>query len=73
MCSFCNSANETPWHIFYTLILQGDYETSFNILFLGIFIFLKSLHRVPSSDSLISAINNRIFYLLLIFMELFVY
>ena len=73
LCSFCNSANETPLHIFYILILQSDYGTSFSILFLGIFIFLKSLHRVPSSDSLISAINNRIFYLLLIFMELFVY
>ena len=73
LCSFCSSANETPLHIFYILILQSDYGTSFSILFLGIFIFLKSLHRVPSSDSLISAISNRIFYLLLIFMELFVY
>ena len=36
--------------------LQSNHGSNLNILFLGIFIFLKSLHRVPSSDS--SAINK---------------
>ena len=65
LCSFCNSANETPLHIFYAcsitkrlwnvllssmlIILQNDYGTYFNILFPSIFIFLKSLHRVNHS------------------------
>ena len=44
------------------VILQSDYGTNFNILFISIFIFLKSLHRVPASDYLISAVSNRIFY-----------
>ena len=33
-------------------ILQSDYGMNFNILFLRTSIFLKSLHRAPSSDSL---------------------
>ena len=44
------------------IILRSDYGTNFNILFLSIFIFLNTLHRVPSLDYLISAIRNRIFY-----------
>ena len=44
------------------IILRSDYGTNFNILFLSIFIFLNTLHRVPSFDYLISAIRNRIFY-----------
>ena len=43
------------------VLLQSNYGTNFNVVFLSIFIFLKSFHRVPSSDSLISAINNRVF------------
>ena len=35
------------------VILTSDCGTNFNILFLSIFIFLKSLHRVPSSNSFI--------------------
>ena len=42
------------------VILESNYGTNFNILFMSIFIFLKSPHSVPCSDSLILAINNRI-------------
>ena len=44
------------------LILQSNYGTNFNIFFLKIFIFLKSLHRVPPLDSLLTTIKNRIFH-----------
>ena len=44
------------------VMLQNDYGIKFNNLFLSIFIFLKSLHRVLFLDFLILAINNRIFY-----------
>ena len=43
------------------VIIQNNCRTNFNISFLGIFISVKSLHRVPSY-SLISAISNKIFY-----------
>ena len=62
LCSFCNSADETPFISSLLVILQNDYGMNFSILFLNIFIFLKSLHRVPFSVFLILAINNRIFY-----------
>ena len=42
-------------------IFQNDYGTNIKILFLSIFIFLKLLHEVPSKDSLISSIDNRLF------------
>ena len=52
-------------------MLQSYYGMNFNIVLLAIFIFLKSLHRVPSSGSLISVIKKKnlplINHLLLIF------
>ena len=47
------------------VMLQSDYGTNFNILFLSIFVFLKSLYRVPTSNSLTSAINNIIVQVLI--------
>ena len=64
LCSFCNSADETPFISSLIVILQNDYGMNFSILFLNIFIFLKSLHRLPFSVFLILAINNRIFLLI---------
>ena len=53
------------------VILQSKYRTNFNILFLSIFIFLKSLHRLPSLDSRIIGNQQQNFllinHLLLIF------
>ena len=60
LCSFSNSADEMLLYIFYNCKITKQLWNKF--LFLRIFIFLKSLLRVPSLFSLILAFKNKTFY-----------
>ena len=60
LCSFSNSADEMLLYIFYNCKITKQLWNKF--LFLRIFIFLKSLLRVPSLFCLILAFKNKTFY-----------
>ena len=57
------------------VVLQNNYTANFNILFLRILIFLKSIHRVPSLGSLILTIKNNFLLInhLVLFLEHYLY
>ena len=62
LCSLCNSVDETPLHIFYTCnitkLLWNEPKD-----FVSQYLYIPEINpQSPSSDSLISAINNGIFY-----------